>query len=339
MRRLGSFVMVGIVCGCADREPTGGAPGSATDAFDEVSRIALDTTVAATVGRLNALLPLGDQVLVADGMTDRVLSFAPDGRFLHAVGGPGDGPGEFRTPMALAEMDGAVLVSDFTQRITEFGPDLEFRRVHRLDQPTLVGDVARSGRDLMLAHWLRRGPGPNVYRWRPDSGLGGSFDPGAEPPPYWSVQPRIAVRDIDIVVADAMAYPLRRYGPDGRFIDSLGTPPPSWRQASRPELGEFSTPEGQGRGRAWMRSYSTVDGLHSVGSGWLVVSHRTPTNEYREDDEIRVDLYHGTPPEKVWEDVVLPGPVVGSDGRCVWVVVEHPPEPWTVACWAPRTPR
>ena len=334
------MALAAVLLGCSDPPPTPARPGTAGDAFREVDRVTLDTSVVATIGRLNAWLPLPDRFVVADGMTDRVLAFSRDGAFQAAVGGPGDGPGEFRTPMALLELpDGNVLVADQTPRLTELGPDLALRGVHPLDVPTFAGGLTPSGDDVVLALWLGREAGDNFIHWNRTSGLGASFDPRGAPVPYWSPQPLIVSRAADFVVADNMTYPLRRYGLDGVLIDTLGTPPASWRQASRPGYGEFATPEGQRRAQAWLRSFSVVDGLHTAGDDWLVVSHRHPTNEYREDDTIRADVYAGAPLAKLWEDVVLPGPVLRSDEECVWLVVEGPPEPWTVACWAPRPPR
>ncbi len=336
--RLSALVVV--LAGCTDPAPAGPASGVASDAFEEISRITLDTAVVATIGRLNAWLPQDDRVLVADGMTNRILSFGLDGTYQGAVGGPGEGPGEFQTPYGLLEMpDGSILVSDFTSRLTELTPDLSLRAVHRISESFLIGALTRVGDDVVLGHWMSRGSGHNFVRWEPTGGLGPTFDPRDDPPPYCTERALIASRSSDVIVAQSMHYPLRRYTSDGTLLDSLGTPPPSWRQASRPELNEFSiTPEGQQRAREWQRSYSVIDGLFALGDDWLLVAHRDPTSQYREDDAIRADLYRGRPLAKVWEDVLLPGPVLGSGDRCAWVVVQQPPDPWTLACWAPRAP-
>jgi hypothetical protein len=47
----------------------------------------------------------------------RVVAAGPDGRFLHALGGRGDGPGEYRAPSALVTLpDGRVAVWDLRKR-------------------------------------------------------------------------------------------------------------------------------------------------------------------------------------------------------------------------------
>ena len=46
--------------------------------------------------------PATGRIFVADGMSERVLVFDVDGRFLRAIGRAGEGPGEFRSPTALA---------------------------------------------------------------------------------------------------------------------------------------------------------------------------------------------------------------------------------------------
>ena len=63
-------------------------------------------------------------VFVADFYNNRVQKFSPDGTFLAAFGGKGEGPGQFMYAIGVAVADdGSVLVTDFgNNRITKWRP-------------------------------------------------------------------------------------------------------------------------------------------------------------------------------------------------------------------------
>jgi len=74
----------------------------------------LQETDSEYIGKLGALavLETGD-FLVADLIRARILRFAPGGRLEGVIGQPGDGPGELRTPSAIAlASDTLLLVAD-----------------------------------------------------------------------------------------------------------------------------------------------------------------------------------------------------------------------------------
>ncbi len=60
----------------------------------------------------------------------RVFVVGPDGEYRRAFGGPGDGPGEFRSPAGFAVMrDGRVVIGDFGHLAYHvFDPDGQFER-------------------------------------------------------------------------------------------------------------------------------------------------------------------------------------------------------------------
>ncbi|MEK9501943.1 hypothetical protein [Gaopeijia maritima] len=136
-----------------------------------------------------------------------------------------------------------------------------------------------------------------------------------------------------------MVYPVRIYSSGLEPRDTVGWAPPSWRQARKPEVGEFaSTGAAQVGVDEWFMSFDVIDGLFVVDDRWLIVTHRRRVNEYRTDDEIRADVYAlDLTVRKVWEDVRLPGPILRG-GECAWTMVASPPDPWTLACVEPRTP-
>ncbi|MGD8289219.1 MAG: 6-bladed beta-propeller [Gemmatimonadota bacterium] len=331
-------VLVGMT-GCAKPRSLP-ATGEASQVFEEVSRVELDTSVVATIGRINDVLVLEDQILVADRTTDRVVAFDRDGTFVRAIGRRGSGPGEFRTPTALLEdADGTILVSQLNNRLTRLTPDLELIDVYETDVSTFIADLAMLGTQVLLFDGSYRADGDNYILWDHGSGREGTFDPRKElsQVPYWNAawSTHIAVGPRHVFVADNMAYPIRRYTLDRQFVDTVGTAPMSWSQARQPALGEFATPGQQGA-QEWLRSFTVIDDLFVVGGEWLIVTHRERVNEYPTEDLIRADVYRLTPSfHKVWTDIPLPGPILAG-GPCAWVLAAVPPSPWTLACWRLR---
>ena len=334
-------VLLGLA-GC-NETPARAATGQTADAFTEVSRVALDTSVVATIGRINDLLMLSNQVVVADAMTDRILTFTSDGQFKRAAGRRGDGPGEFRTPLALLEdRDGSILVSQLSKRLTRLTPDLDLVGVYDTDASVYIADLTMVGNRVTFFDGSYRKEGENYVLWDGAAGRVASFDPQSEfaSVPYWNAAwtTHIAVGSDGIFVADNMVYPIRHYTLAHELVDSVGYPPPSWRQARQPEAAEFAGPGQQGA-EDWLRSFTVIDGLYALDDGWLIVTHRDRVNEYDTDDILRADLYRTTPNmSKVWEDIPLPGPIVTAEGSCAWTVVAYPPQPWTIACLQPKGP-
>lgn len=73
------------------------------------------------------------EILVSEGHSSngphgRISRFSPDGEYLGRIGEYGEGPGEFRTPHAMAfDSQGRLFVADRgNSRIQIFGPDYEF---------------------------------------------------------------------------------------------------------------------------------------------------------------------------------------------------------------------
>jgi len=75
---------------------------------------------------------------VLDQMSSALSFFAPDGAWLRSVGGPGDGPGEFRRPVALRlAPDGSLEVED-RAGLTRFGADGTLLDTERTDYAGLA---------------------------------------------------------------------------------------------------------------------------------------------------------------------------------------------------------
>lgn len=76
-------------------------------------------------------LEVGDSVLVVDNSNKRLVLFGPDGRTGRVIGGPGDGPGEFRTLYDARRLqDGSFMVLG-RERITLLDEDLTVTAVRR----------------------------------------------------------------------------------------------------------------------------------------------------------------------------------------------------------------
>jgi hypothetical protein len=334
------FALVLVGCTAVDDGPRS---GDASVAFRESFRIQLEDSPIATIGQVRDILPLPDQLLVADGMTNRILAFDMDGSFLKAVGRDGEGPGEFRNPQSMIQMrDGSVLVADLTARLTQLTADLDLIAVHRIDVPNFVTAMDLIDDQVVLMQWASRIAGNNLVLWDPDSGFGPSFDPRSDlvlTVPYWNAMwtTHVASGPSDVYVADNMAYPFRRYAKTLQLMDTVGSAPPSWRQARRPSLGEFAG-SGMASADEWKRSFTTIQKLAVVQGQWLIATHVDRVNQYSSDDLIHADLYEiGEQLRKKWVDVRLPGRLVRG-GNCAWVIVAEPPSPWTIACMEPLEP-
>lgn len=66
---------------------------------------------------------------IADGGSNEIRYYSPDGAFQYALGGLGDGPGEFRSLMRIFLLEPASLLAfDAGGRVTEFGPEKQVVR-------------------------------------------------------------------------------------------------------------------------------------------------------------------------------------------------------------------
>jgi hypothetical protein len=149
-------------------------------------------------GNVADLAPLPDgAVAILDGQADEVRLFEADGTYLGSRGSSGDGPGEFRSPIALSVLSGDTLaVFDNTpRRVTRFGPDGARGRITTLED--VGGRIAR-------ASFLPDGGLVGRARW---IAPGGGSLPGADP---------TFVRDTAV---------LTLYAPDGSAADTIDVVP------------------------------------------------------------------------------------------------------------------
>ena len=220
-------------------EPVAVIGGSSVDdlayAFDNV-------TDAGVIGS-------GDgRLLVLDVAGSRVLEYDERGRWVASAGGPGDGPGEFRFPGAIALGPADSLWVFSVGRVTVFGPDGALRTA-----PTERRTFGRARAD--------RGGFLRALSAEPTGGSGGSFAPTSTQVARFSPEATLegvvftgpyprrvpvsvtvgnhtssthaverygvtthwdALTDGTLVVSDTAAYHLRLLGPDGRVRARFG---------------------------------------------------------------------------------------------------------------------
>ena len=92
--------------------------------------------------------------------------------------------------------------------------------------------------------------------------------------PYWPSWVSVLGARVEETVYGAMdlVYVVRAYGTVGSWGDSIFTDPPSWRQARRPERGEFEDAT-DGELHAYFSTFNVITRLAAVSEGVLIVTH------------------------------------------------------------------
>lgn len=149
-------------------------------------------------------------VYVLEGQALEIRVFSADGERLRTVGGPGQGPGEFRPPLTFGVTRDTLWVNDLgTRRVSWFGPDGTLVRETRFSPVPVDTDV--SG---LLLQVIPSRPLPGGLL---ESTVLMAVMGGAPNRPY--------------------SYPVVRFDRAGRVVDTLRwdtiTPPPTVRIAGR----------------------------------------------------------------------------------------------------------
>ncbi len=127
--------------------------------------------------------------------------------------------------------------------------------------------------------WRVAGLGSGAWLWSPAEGARAADAMMGIPSdivnvPYWPSWISILGAKVGLTVfaATDFAYDVRAYGADGPWGDSIVTTPPSWRQARRPERGEFEDASASEL-RAYFSSFNVITGLAAVSEGVLIITH------------------------------------------------------------------
>lgn len=120
--RIAPVVLLLAILGCNDAPPGGGEPPTR----DETSSLVLEVEVGRESGMefayvSDAAVAEDGSLYVLDPRSRHVLWFDSSGNFVRALGRPGEGPGEFQAPVAIAVDGKDVMIWDTgTWRLTTF---------------------------------------------------------------------------------------------------------------------------------------------------------------------------------------------------------------------------
>ena len=324
------------------------ASGPFHDVFDVVARTVLEEPAQDPMGDLGILVELSaGGFVLSDALRPRLRLYDQEGRLRAETGRYGAGPFEFRSIGGLAETGvGGIVVTDTRLgRVTLFGPDLAPDTIFAFRRG-LRGYVSRIGDDFVFATAVRSRESGLTYYSGADWTAGWTVampSPGSMAEyPYWGsvATTPVAVVGDELAVAYSLRYPILIRDRRGQLVDSLETPPPSFRPASVPEIGAFAGPGSAGRMAAWLDSFDVIARLDVVADTLLVVTHGrlhdTPGRAAVTIHE-RLDIYDLPGRRKIAEDVRLPpsSRVVGG-GSALFVLATQPPRSWTVLSARPR---
>jgi len=313
--------------------------------FEQVERIVLDEPEGRSLTRIFAFDVAPDGSLVVTSAAEQeVRLHSRSGRLLRVVGGPGDGPGEFRLPAGATLIDGRLFVFDSrNSRVTRFREDFSFDTIFPVAPGEIRGGAlqfAHAGQLVLHTVPTFSDPERPMFRFFDTEGRELRSlhvqDPLYYTVPYWrrGAEPIALMEGSDtVVVANRKHYPLLVYDGEGRQVGTFGTPPASWSPASRPAPGEFSGPNGQAAYNNWVRSYTWIDQVAFHGDSLIVVAHaRYDPEEFGYRRSLySVDLYN-TAGVKLFEDISAPGRLL-SGGNLLYFLTDEPPNGWTISAF------
>lgn len=209
-------LVLSLLCvSCGPVRPAGGEAPRADElprlSWTEEARIGSHDDPDAGFSRIGSVHLADDGTLwVLETQALEVRVFGPGGERLRSIGGPGDGPGEFRRPWTFGLLGDTLWVRDTgTGRISWFGPDGSLVLETPLTTLPVETDVPGMGLFVMPGEPLPGG----LLGTEPSR----TMTAGAADRPY--------------------SYPVVRFDRRGRVVDTLRwdtvTPPPTVRVAGR----------------------------------------------------------------------------------------------------------
>jgi hypothetical protein len=313
--------------------------------FAKVRELVMEEPDTAPISVILHFRPVaGDRFLVVDRDQNRVRIHSGSGSLIRIIGRRGEGPGEFKTPVAgFVDGKGDLYVTEGSPRVTRFKQDLAFDTVIRVPADA-VHQIEPLDSILVLGIYVGRDVEKYLLLSK-NGDLLGRFH--RSPPlhwevPYWSsfIQEDLAVASDRIFVSDGFLYPLSLYDTEGRFIRTLGTPPGSWAEASRPMAGAFTGPGGMERMQDWLRSFTMIRQIDVYRDSLLVVTHARYVPDVRDlgrTEDIGLDLYN-LGGDKLYEDIDVPGRVLRAEDY-LYLLLAEPPEGWIIGIYEYRGDR
>ena len=289
-------------------------------------------------------------LFVLDGKTGRVHKYGPDGKYLASVPGTDGEPAGFWQPSGAGAgsiafgQDRHLYVTGTARRVAfdsgqpvaavaRISPDLAVDTFFTVEGTYFLVQL-RAWQDKLATVLMRpRGPGNEVAVYDYEGRSVATFHPRderMEGVPYWTgwFTTHVAPAGDELVVANSL-YPLHRYGSDGAPKGTFGSASASFRLPSHPELFAFAGPEGRTRHDEWLKSFTTIDGVHVLDDSMVVVvlkdlnDRETALSEAR----YRADIFELGSGRLLARDLTLGGRVVAAD-TALYVATQDSEEGW-----------
>ena len=297
-----------ILCGplaCASQE----RPLTFDDVYREESRIKLDSSDDYLLGplpKIGAVASNGD-CIVLDFVTTRVYVFDGKGRGKESLGAPGDGPGEYRYPLALAATrDGVFLLYDMAlSRVSIYGSDYVFKTSFSPSPRLEDIEVTAEGR---IFGYVNTGGARHVVHELNDQG--DTLNEFAPQSGNYSIA--AASRGGGIVsvgrflyVATPYEYTVRKYTPDGDLVKTAQGRSPYYEPLRDPP--DAMVLDDMRKRQEYMRSWSQFYQLLRIGDRWLGAVFADPKGS-----RVFMDLYDADL-NQIASDLQMPDYIGGPD--------------------------
>ena len=192
------------------------------DLFREESRIVLDSRDEFLIGLLpsiGAVTPAGD-IIILD-VTPRVGVYDQTGAGKGMIGGPGDGPGEYRYPVSMAFYNAGMYLYDRTlSRITRY--DNAYRFANTMPVSEILDEIYFSEEGRLYGYWSIH-PTKLVCELDDEGQLLRRFAPQSENhnEAARSSGGGVVLSEGFLYTISPYEYTLSKYSPDGVLVDSV----------------------------------------------------------------------------------------------------------------------
>lgn len=267
---------------------------------------------------------------------------ADDGSLERVVGRFGDGPGEFRSVTGAVEVPEGIYVADSKLgRVTRLRPDWAFDTMFVF--PGYPHEMHPGG-GYVVMELAGLPSGLGIHVLSEDLRILSSFRPVDSlvvDTPYWRSFSllRSAVLGSEILTVDNFLYPVQVFDLEGRKVRTFGAEPPSWSRAPLLAFAELTGPDMMAKTEAWLKSFTVIDRIDAYRDAHAILTHARNAPSATDlfgREHYALDVYDAQG-RKLLEDIPVPGTVVGA-GRYLYVILEGPPDPWTVGIFEMRLP-
>jgi len=320
VRSLVLLALSGILAGCSRADTAGEIGFGDGPIIEEVFSLELDEPDSAFVGQpVDLAIHTDGSLLVADGISSRVLRFDRSGRLIQVLGGPGDGPGEIGSPTAVFSWDSLIVVGHGGGRLTMFDEDSgeETGRV-QLEGTPIAGGQVIEGRAWIGVQSAHRGTIAAVMQ-DPD---GPARYVGSLPPSYME-QGLNVFSNVAIAEAAGRVFMGASAAPDLQILDVSGEPVgvlevPVRRRRGIPSGVRDEVERLLSEGRSRLEAASSLQLAFSVGDEWIGLVHYDYENS---------DLENWVLPANVYVSLISTDGRSGCLDRLLFPAVEGDPVP------------